>query len=1031
MPKRKGLLIFALVLILSSFTVPAFGADSISVNDSLTEIVSYYANNKTDLDNWEEVVGLVKAGEDPSAAPWNSPDWGIASLESSSSGTYATTILGMLAAGQDPTNVDGRNLVQELAFRQTETGAFGEYITDTIWAMIALDEAHGSYDINEAAAYLINQKTADGGFALSGDTADPDMTGFVLMALAPHNDIEGVSDAVSSAKLSLQNMQLDNGGFSSWGTENAETIATVIRGLIACGEDITTDTWKNGKMIDALFDFQLDDKSFSHTIDGSHNDIATRQALVAVADMVNASINYQIGQSDQPGGESSEEVSVRVRVEGTATRLADQTVTVQGTAFNALTAAVGENNVQLDQYGMVGTILGESGQDNVDAGTNTSWMYYVIRDGAIDPAAFSQGSNSYNIKSGDQVVFYIGAYDSTTWDAKTYFPEISITPTEPVQGQSLVLNITARKSVWGLLQDLTQDEIANIGDYIVKVGVNEYTSSCGIVTIPNISQGVLEFTITNSSPAGYPDVITYAGSIQVKGATGGGPVVDNSITVSIAVVGKGGNLIYRPGSVQIAENAEFGLTAMSALAATGISYELSSRNDGMVVSIAGEANEGMNGWCGKVNSTSFWDVPGEIPLSEGDKIIFWYSIDANFNGPKWEDLLSGNIVQITASAVSKDEIKDTLNSYSEELNKFLKTIDSKESTGTMKTLNADHKMSQEAAKALKQELDNNRVTVSETVDRSGAVLGDTEVSMLIPENALPLTAHLSIKELDSSREQQANIKIGSSVYEFGPDGTRFDIPVTISLKVPITEDLNVDQLTPAWYDEESQQWIPIPAIADLKTGLVVFKINHFTKFALIESPAPIKEPEVIKENRKTFTDVTEDIAWAKDAIEILAGRGIIQGTGKEVFEPQRPISRAEFVKLGVTALQLKTEEYKNGLFKDVYDSDWFAPSVATACHNRIVSGYPDGTFKPNQSISRNEIASIFYQIEGGHDIGDIKLTYHDLSDIPAWTLNGVKYMNKQGLMSGYENGTFRGQNQLTRAEAAVVIYKYVNLVPTL
>lgn len=496
----------------------------------------------------------------------------------------------------------------------------------------------------------------------------------------------------------------------------------------------------------------------------------------------------------------------------------------------------------------------------------------------------------------------------------------------------------------------------------------------------------------------------------------GGSVPSDSITVSIAVVGKAGNLLYRPGSVQISEGDEFGLTAMSALDATGLSYKFSNRSDGMVVSIAGEANEGMNGWCGKVNHSSFWDVPGEIPVAEGDKIIFWYSIDANFNGPEWEDLLSGNILPTT----SKEQLKQTIISYQDELNNLLKAIDAKTATSDLKVLNADNRM--ESPQTLQQELDNNKVAISEAVDRNEAVLGDTEVSILVPENALAQTTILSIKELAAEQEQPANIKLGSSIYEFGPDGTKFDQPVTITLKVAVTGDLDIEQLRPAWYDQKSRQWIPLPAVIDLKTGLVVFQIDHFTQFALIELP------ETNKETRITFADINEDMAWAQDAIETLAGKGIIKGTGPELFEPQRPISRAEFVTLATAALNLKTEEYRNGLFNDVDASDWYAASVATAHQNGIISGYPDGSFQPDHSISRNEIASIFYRIEGGTgNTDDIELTYHDLSDIPAWTLNGVRFAYKQGLMSGYENGTFRGQNQLTRAEAAVVIYKYLNL----
>ncbi len=490
----------------------------------------------------------------------------------------------------------------------------------------------------------------------------------------------------------------------------------------------------------------------------------------------------------------------------------------------------------------------------------------------------------------------------------------------------------------------------------------------------------------------------------------------NYTTVLIAVVGKDGNLIYGPSSVQISSDDEFGLTAMSALDATGLSWSFRSGEDGFIEEINGEANEGSNGWCGKVNNTSFWDVPKEISVSEGNKVIFWYSIDANFSGPNWNNLLSGNLSQATIPTTTKDEIKETLNSYREVLGTLINNTNP-EIANELKILNSSDAMTKEEAQTLKEELDSNKVALSQEIGRTEAVLGDTEVSVLLPQDALSQTTTITIKELSPNQAaQQFGIKVGSSTYEFGPSGTKFDEAVTISIKIPITEDLNLESLAPAWYDEQSKQWIPIPGIIDFKTGLVVFRIDHFTKFALINLPDRVK-----------FKDVDEEMIWAQDAIEILAGKGIIKGTGEGIFEPQRSISRAEFIQLVVTALQLKTDDYKNSIFSDVDSSDWFAASVASAYNNKIVSGYPDGTFDPNNSISRNEIASILHHLQGANTIDDVDLEFQDFNSIPAWASDGIKYVYKQGLMNGYADGTFKGDNPLSRAEAAVVIYKHLNM----
>ena len=1029
MLKRISLLVLGTLLFMGIFFTPAFGAD---LEDELAGIVTYYEDYNYDLAHWEEVVGLSKAGVDFSDGIWQLPDWDADSLDGSSpANQYATTILAILATGEDPAVVN--ELADALVSRQNlEDGSFGEQITETIWSMIALDTAGAAYNTENAVNHLISREITDGGFALSGNTPDPDITGMVLIALAPYKDIDGVNEVIDAAISILQYMQLDNGGFASWGTENSETIALVIRSLVACGTDITTSPWiKNEKtMIDALFAFQLQDKSFSHTQGGSHNPMATRQALIAVADMANAGIIYQIGADVQPGNNNLEEATVRVRVEGSAGNLADQSFTSAGTALDALKEAVGEDNVQLDTFGMVGTILGESGQTNVAPGIDTSWMYYVIRDGGIELNAFNEGPGSYLVEDGDEIIFYIGAYDNSTWEAKTHFPIVSLNLVVPRAGDDLELTISAYKNTWGMLGDLGEEETAVIGDYIVTVGETEYQSSNGKVTIPKLVAGTLQYTVRNINEADYPDVVAYSGRIEVGNALSGGSGTDSGITVKVAVTGKDGTILYGPSSVYLSTTAPYGLTAMSALDATGLDYELSNRNDGMVVAIAGQANEGMNGWCGKVNTTSFWDVPKEIPVKKGDQIIFWYSMDANFDGPSWEDLQAGSIIQPTTNQLSdatEEIIKATLKSYQEELNEL---ADSEKSGRSLKLLNADQKMDENAARNLKAELNNNKVEVLASVGTVEVVLGDMEVSVLVPENALTRTINLSIKELAFGQEpQQPGLKLGSSIYKFGPANTRFDKPITISIKVALTEDIDINQLSPAWYDEETQQWIPLPGLIDLKTGLMVFRVDHFTTFAVIQSQAVAEPIEATEPNRVTFTDVNEDIAWAKDAIEILAGKGIIYGTGNGLYEPQRPICRSEFVRLMVNVLDLQTAEYQNGLFHDVEASDWFASSVASAYHNQIIAGYPDKSFRPDHNISRNEIAVIMYQSKGKNDdIHSVQPEYSDLEAIPEWALNGIKYVYAQGLIKGYEEGSFQGAKPLTRAEAAVVFHKYLNFL---
>jgi len=492
------------------------------------------------------------------------------------------------------------------------------------------------------------------------------------------------------------------------------------------------------------------------------------------------------------------------------------------------------------------------------------------------------------------------------------------------------------------------------------------------------------------------------------GGSPGGDSSDDDIDVDVAVVGINDELLFAPDSVELAPDDEYGLTALGALDATGLDWLFDPRfGDQLVYEVEGQQNEGMTGWMCKVNGSGLPRAALEFEVDDNDQIIWWYSYDMNSNGPTWGELKDGNGATATQTA---DSTWAAIESYSEHLEQL------QDSTLVIK---ADQCMSQKDADALKEALDGNTVSLRASTGQGETLITDEiqEVALLVPENAVKGSATVTIEELESAQSvEQFAVRIGSSVYEFGPAGTQFAEPVTIGIKVPITGDLDSSNLSPAWYDADARKWVPVPGVIDLETGMVIFEIDHFTPFAVIEMPI-----------RVSFADVGDDFIWAQDAIEILAGQEIISGTGVG-FEPQRFISRAEFVNMAVKALSLPEQEYLEDTFKDVQSSDWFAGAVAAACQNHIISGYPDGNFKPYEPITRNEIASVLLRLETypESNLSGIELNYTDKAKIPAWAVNGIKFTYQAELMNGYEDGTFQGDNSLSRAEAALVLYRYLS-----
>lgn len=204
---------------------------------------------------------------------------------------YSRVILALTAIGKDPADVGGYDLLAKLADMDKVTY---QGLNGAIFALIALDSA--GYEVPAAAeganqtsrealvAYILDKQLSDGGWALSGDSADPDMTAMAVQALAAYRDDAAVQAAVDKAVQTLSDMQLSDGGYSSWGTVNSESCAQVIIALTTLGIDPAKDSRfiKYGlSLLDALCAYYKDG-GFCHTRDGAADDIATEQALCAL-----------------------------------------------------------------------------------------------------------------------------------------------------------------------------------------------------------------------------------------------------------------------------------------------------------------------------------------------------------------------------------------------------------------------------------------------------------------------------------------------------------------------------------------------------------------------------------------------------------------------------------------------------------------------------------------------------------------------------------------------------------------------------
>jgi len=196
--------------------------------------------------------------------------------------------------------------------------------------------------------------------------------------------------------------------------------------------------------------------------------------------------------------------------------------------------------------------------------------------------------------------------------------------------------------------------------------------------------------------------------------------------------------------------------------------------------------------------------------------------------------------------------------------------------------------------------------------------------------------------------------------------------------------------------------------------------------AVEEEPAEEK-PVVVPVD---FTDITGEFTYASEAIAAMAQKGIINGVGGGLYAPGREFTRAEFAKIMVLSLGYNLGEY-DGSFSDVAEAQWFAPYIQAAVDNGLFKGYTDGTFKPNQTINRQEMATVAGRgaiaagiVEEARVLKFVmsKSNYVDKDSVADWAANYVAWLEVQGVFADVAGEEFVPTKVVNRAEAAVIVY---------
>ncbi|MBD0382316.1 fibronectin type III domain-containing protein [Paenibacillus sedimenti] len=228
----------------------------------------------------------------------------------------------------------------------------------------------------------------------------------------------------------------------------------------------------------------------------------------------------------------------------------------------------------------------------------------------------------------------------------------------------------------------------------------------------------------------------------------------------------------------------------------------------------------------------------------------------------------------------------------------------------------------------------------------------------------------------------------------------------------------------------------IVVIFDSSTGSFRYIASHFTNKdgkILAAIPVGTAGKPMILVVTKEFTDLKGH--WSQADVEFLASRLLIEGVSSGTFAPDQSVTRSQFTALLVRALGLPATEAVNGEFADVLPIAWFASSVHAAVKAGLITGFEDGTFKPDAPITRSEMAVMIARVLKANGI-DLKETnyekllsrFTDRSSIEKWSEAAVSLMLEAGLIQGLDGGKFAPNDLVTRAQAAVVLKRMLEYV---
>lgn len=246
----------------------------------------------------------------------------------------------------------------------------------------------------------------------------------------------------------------------------------------------------------------------------------------------------------------------------------------------------------------------------------------------------------------------------------------------------------------------------------------------------------------------------------------------------------------------------------------------------------------------------------------------------------------------------------------------------------------------------------------------------------------------------------------------------------IKRQLVLNKVVSKNEATGILWSEQDNRLIYVPTLFELVDGKMIANIY-----------SPTNSVYAVIGCKKTFSDIKNH--WAEGSIELLASKLILAGRSEDSFSPDSSITKAEFATMLVRALGLREKASNSNGFKDIKGDEWYGGTIGAAVEAKLINGYPDQTFRPNNRITRQEMASItlnalkylgkYEQIEG-KSIDEILKKFSDRNQVPDWSAEALAVSIEAGIITGMPNNTIMANAYATRGQSATLIRKLLEYI---